>query len=180
MSVTAALTPADLLTLPPPIDGKGYELSKGELVVRPLTGQRHDETKISAAYILIGFTLPRDLGRVYVETCFALSDDTARVPDVAFVSHAKRRLKVVGDSPTELIPDLVIEVISPSERVLAAEEKVDDYLTNGVPEVWQLFPRTQRLRVRTRTSLRDLSADDFIETPVLPGFRVQVAEFFVY
>ena len=174
------MTPADLLTLPPPTDGKGYELSKGALVVRPMTGRIHEETKITASLLVGNFAHSRDLGRVYVETGFALSEDTARIPDVAFVSHAKRRLRPIDETPTSLIPDLAIEVISPSEKLQSTEDKVEDYLANGVPEVWQLFPRTQRLRVRTRNAIRDLSAEEFIETPTLPGFRVRVAEFFRY
>ena len=72
--------------------------------------------------------------------------DTVRAPDVAFV--AAERLGT-GEIPTgflEMAPDLVVEVVSPSDSANAVQAKVDDWLGAGTWLVWVVDPRASRSR----------------------------------
>ena len=71
-----------------------------------------------------------------------------------------------------------MEVISPSEKTGSAEKKVQEYLKAGVLEVWQVYPKEARVRVRTSSGARDLAHTEAMESPALPGFRVPVDSFF--
>ena len=75
-------------------------------------------------------------------------------------------------------PDLAIEIISNSEIAARAEKKVREYLASGVQEVWHVYPPDRFVRVRAADRIRDLGKDQFLKTPVLPGFQVEVQAFF--
>lgn len=175
---TAALTPEDLLTLPPPKDGKGYELSKGELIVVPYAKWPHEEAKARISELLILHVAPQRLGRIYVESGFRLTNNLLRVPDVAFVSRETLAAHPLADKLIPFAPDLAIEVISDSESAADAEDKVHEYLEAGVQEVWQVYPRWRGVRVHTAAGPRDVGPDEILESAVLPGLRVAVRELF--
>ena len=119
----------------------------------------------------------RDVGLVYSETMFTIGRG-ARIPDVAFVSAATLKAHPQEDGAIAFAPDLAIEVISESEPAEDAEQKVREYLTAGVQEVWQMYPKSRFIRVRTSAGYRDLYPSDVISTPVLPGFTAAVADLF--
>jgi Uma2 family endonuclease len=80
----------------------------------------------------------------------------------------------------EVPPDLVVEVISPSDMQNHAHRKVLYYLDHGVRAVWVVDPATETVMVyRSRQEIRVLAKDDEISAPdVLPGFSCRVGEFF--
>jgi Uma2 family endonuclease len=102
----------------------------------------------------------------------------ARVPDVAFVSHGKLALLPDEDIAIAFASDLAIEIISNSEIAARAEKKVREYLASGVQEVWQVYPADRFVRVRATDGIRDLAEDQWLETPVLPGFQAKVQSLF--
>lgn len=80
----------------------------------------------------------------------------------------------------ELVPDLVVEVISPSERPGQITTKLFTYLDAGVRIVWLVDPEAQTVTVHAAgESPRTLTTDDEINGgDVLPGFSVPIAAFF--
>ena len=82
------------------------------------------------------------------------------------------------DVPIPFPPDLAIEIISDSEPAADAETEANEYLASGVQEVWTIYPRERRVRVRRRDGLHDLSEDQVLETRVLPGFRAEASSLF--
>jgi len=116
------------------------------------------------------------------ETGFVIerSPDTLLVPDVAFIKAD--RLPADG-SPigfVDLIPDVVLEVLSLSqsrEQVLA---KVRKYLGAGVPLIWVADPESQTVTADTpKSSPRlDRASDELDGGDVLTGFRVPLERFF--
>jgi Uma2 family endonuclease len=179
MGTKTALTPADLLAMPDD-DGVDYELSEGELITVGKAGARHERTK---SRILRQFFVYQDrhpeAGEVYAESLFQLGPGTARMPDAAFVSAAKAPLVPDANVVIPVVPDLAVEVISESETAAGAERKVREYLASGVREVWQVYPEERRVRIRLSDRLYDLSGDQVLETPVMPGFSARVSSFFV-
>jgi Uma2 family endonuclease len=85
-----------------------------------------------------------------------------------------------GTTIVEGIPDLAVEILSPSDTQDDIQEKIDSYLGAGVPLVWTLNPRRRTVTVyrpgrgpELFNSTQVLTAD-----PELPGFRAPVLSFF--
>jgi Uma2 family endonuclease len=101
-----------------------------------------------------------------------------RAPDLAFV--ARDRLPADPRGFARLAPDLVVEIVSPSNTVSEIQGKVSDYLDAGTRLVWVVEPRGRTVTVyRSRDDIRIQTSSQEIEgNQVLPGFRVAVSEFF--
>lgn len=116
------------------------------------------------------------------ETGFILSEEpvTLRAPDVAFV---RRERVPTGDLPEQFAhfaPDLVVEVLSPSDTYSALAEKVSDWLEAGVLLVWVVDPADRTVSVhRVNQPVRVLKGEDTLSgEEVLPGFECKVSEIF--
>ena len=178
---TKLMTADELLMLPD--NGKRYELIEGVLNEMSPPGTAHGHTAMRAGAILFNFVHQRDLGEVFAaETGFILSTnpDTVRAPDAAFV--AAERLPT-GDLPVgylRLAPDLVVEVVSPSDTASELQSKVFTWLDAGCRLVWVVFPTTRSVTVyRSKENVRVLTEEDTLDgSPVFQGFRAEVRELF--
>ena len=117
------------------------------------------------------------------ETGFFIAHDpdTVRAPDMAFISA--RRFPMSGPSTkySEIAPDLLAEVVSPSDNAREVIEKVRQWLAFGVRLVWVVYPRTRTVTVyRTLRDPRVLTADELSGEEVLPDFSCKVSDFFPY
>ena len=137
------------------------------------------------ANLILGRMLPasRGVGRVMMETLFRLgADGNKRRPDVAFVSFdrwAKSR-RVPSGEAWDVVPDLAIEVVSPSNKASEIVRKKGEYFRAGVVAVWVIYPEQQEIHVwDVAVSCRVLEIGDDLEGgAVLPGFRLSVTELF--
>src|SRR5437016_9983142 len=98
----------------PEEEGVYYELDEGELIVMSPARPRHNQVRDNVADPLRRFVRERGLGEVFTETDFRLSQDTVRIPDVAFVT-ADRMKQLDLDRRIEGAPTLAIEVVSPTD-----------------------------------------------------------------
>ena len=127
------------------------------------------------------FVAEHDLGDVLgAETGFTLArdPDTVRAPDVAFVSKSRRPTNRKGF--VSLAPDLVVEVVSPSDEPDEVQAKIEDYLDAGVKVVWIIYPKTQSVTVyRSLADVYIVRADAVLTADdLLPGFALPVAHIF--
>lgn len=174
MGSVTALTPADLLRMGRPPDGKHYELTgAGELIVVGNAGPVHELVKAEVLWYLIT-GVPRSVGRVFAETQFTILRG-ARIPDVALVLTG--RLEEI-DAPTSIAPDLAIEIISESEKAGEAELKLQEYLAGGVREVWQMYPELKLVRVHTPEGCSIYKGEETLTSRLLPAFSVKVCDLF--
>lgn len=131
------------------------------------------------------FAMPRNLGTSVVEILFRLpvNPPRNRRPDAAFVSEARwssdRHFSMV-ENAWDVVPDLAIEVISPSDQVEELMEKLSDYFAAGVSVVWVVHPLQKQVQVfETKSACRFLFETDMLDGgSVLPGFSVNVASLF--
>lgn len=100
--------------------------------------------------------------------------------DGAYVAAGRLPGDVAPDGYLELAPDLVVEVVSPSNDASTTLAKVQDYLRLGVHMVWVVYPHEREVHVYTpgRTILRVYGEDLLEGGDVLPAFRVPVESLF--
>jgi Uma2 family endonuclease len=178
---TGLMTADDLWNLPD--DGMRHELVRGELRTMAPTGWGHGNQTSVLDGALGTYVRAHKLGRVVTgEVGFRLSvdPDTVRAPDVAFVSH--ERLLNVG-TPQGFFPgapDLVVEVISPSDRYTDVDEKIEEWLEHGTRLVFVVNPRRQLVTVhRPGQPVVRLGLDDVLTgEDVVPGWSMSVRELF--
>lgn len=80
-----------------------------------------------------------------------------------------------------IVPDIVLEVVSPNDLAGEVQAKVCEYQGVGVPIVWLVFPTTRTVYFfRHGSKLIDQlgSGDTLTGDDVLPGFSVPVADLF--
>ena len=86
----------------------------------------------------------------------------------------------MDDDAGDVVPDLAIEVTSPTDRAEAQRGKVLEYFQAGVRCVWVVYPKLRLIDVyESPTSSRVFGPDDtLIGDPVLPGFALPLGELF--
>ncbi len=161
-----------------------YELVKGELVdMPPSPGSLHG----NVASRILGFLLIhgefKGLGKTFgAETGFRIerNPDTVRAADAAFVARDRLPPGKLPEGYLDLTPDIVVEVVSPSDTRKRVQAKVADWLRTGARLVLVFYPRTETVMVyRSLTDVKILTLEDVLGgAPVLPGFSVPVKELF--
>lgn len=180
MSVlTRPLVYEDLLQMPE--DGKRYEIIRGELEVAASPTPDHQAVVSDTNDLLKAFVRANDLGKVYLGPVdVRLTPHDIVVPDILFV--AKARLGIVGPSLIEGAPDLVVEVLSPSNRAHDQVRKAALYAAARVPEYWLIDPTYATIEIRSLVAgvyepVRP-ERDGRIGSVVLPGLVVDPAVVF--
>ena len=121
-----------------------YEVLYGEVVEKPAMGvfETWIATKLSGWPLRS--TGVQDHGRVVSEMLFLLdlAKDLNCRPDLAFVSYERwaRTRPVPRVAAWDVIPDLAIEVISPTNLATKVIVKVRDYFKYGVSCLWVVYP----------------------------------------
>jgi Uma2 family endonuclease len=162
-----------------------YYLIDGELCIKMSPNESHGEIANLVAYYLTGFVLERGLGRVGVEVGFHPPGDrgTVLLPDVSFISAA-RMARRARDTYVPYMPDLAVEIISPSQSLSQVRRKAEAYLRHGTVVVWLVDPIAKTAEIWRRgddgapnsETIRgdgELSGDD-----MLPGFRLPLERIF--
>ncbi len=171
-------TPEDLLAMP---DGKSYELVGGQLVERKV-GIESSWVGCQVSSRLNPFCEQHKIGWVLLPDagyqCFPHDPSLVRKPDVSFVKYGRFPGGVLPKGWAKIVPDLVVEVVSPGDTVYELEEKLDDYRKVNVPLVWVINPKSRNVRVhRADGSVSDLHENDELSgEDVIPGFRCPIAE----
>lgn len=179
---TALLTAEEFFALPDPLDGSKQELVRGKVITMPGPGVEHGEVQLALGSLIRVFLLSNRIGRVVTEsgTVTERKPDTVRGPDVSYYSKERLPLdqRVVGYH-TE-VPDLCVEVVSPSNSMRGLKAKAKEYLFAGVRLVWIVDPEDRTVTVVVDPlESRTLEADATLDGgDVLPGFSCKVADLF--
>jgi Uma2 family endonuclease len=167
---------------PPPIlEAEHYEIINGVCVETPRMGVY--ETWIASFLFEKMIPIARGLGRVVVEAMFNLDPEgNNRRPDLAFVSYNRwpRTRRVPKAAAWNVVPDLAVEVVSPSNRAAEIVTKTEEYFRAGVRLVWVIFPEEQLVQVwDSPSACRVVRVGQSLEGgEVIPGFQLSLAELF--
>jgi Uma2 family endonuclease len=101
------------------------------------------------------------------------------VPDVAYISN--ERLRPLSDSEVELpplAPDVAVEILSPGDRRIDINDKIDVYLRSGSALVIVVDPKQRVVELHDLAGTLVLDEGGTIEHAALPGFNYSVRELF--
>ena len=184
MSVAAAigrkLTWEDIRDLPE--TAGRTEIHDGDLVLSPTPSTHHQEIATKLAAQVLPFVEERGLGKFYASPVHCILDEHVNVePDLCFVT--KDRLSIIETNLLRGAPDLVIEILSPSNRSHDTLVKFRYYERFGVREYWLADP------VDSTVAVFGLADDRFellgrhgrgqlVETRVLAGLALDPARIF--
>lgn len=153
----------------------------------------HDELLHVLFFLLSDYVRANKLGEVYMQLTFILPSQErtdwvkgARIPDLAYyagtrMADYKAQTPDYGKKPRAIVPDFVIEIISPNDTLSDVDEKVDAYLADGVRLIWLVDPQRRKITVYSpdQESPRIVKGDSTLSPgDLLPGFEVNVARLF--
>lgn len=150
-----------------PEDGRRVELIDGALVVSPSAGRAHNDV-VMHLFRLLDAVCPPDVTIYPVPYDYRLADGSELVPDITVARTAD-----LGDKRITRTPLLVVEVISPSSRLMDPLVKREKYQSAGVPSYWIADPGAGRLTVlelvdgsyETRAVIGDSGDEVHLERP---------------
>ncbi len=183
----------DLLELPD--DSPIYDILGGEFVVRNIPDVNHALARIELTGLLYA-AQKAGFGYVFSDTTAVALDFPARGEAAEHVSHPdlffvrQEREQIIGDRAIEGVPDLIVEILSPSTR----DEHVRggklwrSYELHGVPHYWIVDNATRTLAQhvlvgapyqpgRYGPAILHHPGDTLI-SPLFPDFPVEVALLF--
>ena len=153
------------------------ELVEGKVIIRGPSDIVSSEIGAEFGRLLGNWVKPRKLGRVFESSGgFILPNSDLRAPDVSFVTAS--RLKQSKRYFAELVPDLVVEIKSQSDRLKPLREKIQSFIELGAKVGILIDPDKRTVTIYTPTAepvvLRD---SDTISIPeLLPGWEIAVTE----
>lgn len=163
-------------------DAPPYEIHHGREVEMPPMGTY----PVVVASILLEhlgpFVRRAGLGQAVVEALFRIDEETQYRPDVAFVSTQRwpKGRRAPRRQPWEVVPDLAIEVISPSDPAEDVLRKARHYFRAGVRAVWLIYPDLEVIHVYDSfEQIQVLTRAGELEGgAIVPGFRLPLADLF--
>ncbi len=168
---------ADLDTFPD--DGRLRELVDGQLVEWDGTTPRHGFLETVLVRELSLFARDHRFGKVSSGDALVRilgSEYDARGADIAFFRRTNMPRDL--DAPATLtIPDLVVEILSPSDRASRVLEKVNDWLRTGVHLLWYINPETGATTVYHAGHVSHVAANEPLDgADVLPGLVLRMSD----
>ena len=155
-----------------------FELIHGEIVEKMPT-EEHGVIVINIGIAIGVFVKQHQLGRVGAEIRYKMPKDrfNARMPDLSFNSGQRA---IVREGSVPQMPELAVEIRSPSDSVKKLREKVDYYLANGSQLVWLVFPNKRYVEVyQLDGDMEVIFGDDSLDGgDVLADFTMPVADVF--
>jgi Uma2 family endonuclease len=180
MSAPKTLLTAEEFDNYPFEEHKRYELDEGELIETTRPAFDHNNALKNLQFELEAFMRKTHLGVLLIsENLYALAPTTRRAPDVAVIL-GDRLQQLRGKKVIPIIPEIVAEVLSPSETPRMIHRKLKQYFEAGVKEVRLIDPDVREIDVWTGPSLpaQALAGNAVLESPLLPGFALPLEDLF--
>lgn len=165
-----------------PESGDHYELVEGQLKQKMSPKYKHSTLQLRLLMALNSWCDQQLCGRVRPEWGVVLrrnEEDWVPVPDLTYVSYQRLPIEWEEDEACPVVPELVIEIISPLSTFGEMTQKATDYLQAGVDRVWVFDPKAQSVTIFSPDNLpQTLWSERSIEDPLLPGFVLPISRLF--
>ena len=170
----------------PKSDINHYELLRERIVMSPPAGWPHGSVETNISTPLTNFVRPRGLGIVLGSSAgYDLPSGDTVEPDISFISAARL---AAGPEPQlgkflRIVPNLVVEILSPATAQKDRTEKKAIYEENGVEEYWIVDTKRREITMYNLSGKRFgrgkvYTARDTVRSRVLAGFTLLVKEVF--
>jgi Uma2 family endonuclease len=160
-----------------------YSILDGELMLAASPTPPHQAIVIEIAMKLTPFVREHHLGGLFIaplDIVIRREPLRTRQPDVMFIGREQHF--IIGSQVIEGAPDLVIEVLSPTNTRQELRGKLDDYRTIGVREAWVVSPEARTVEVLQLTPAMQrlglYGLGDLLASQVLPDLRLTVDDIF--
>lgn len=165
-----------------PDDDHRYELVEGRVIKMSPPGARHGVLSIRMGILVGSFVETHSLGVVMGEAGFKLASnpDTVRGPDLSFVRRERIPASGIPEGYWPGAPDLVVEIVSPSNRPAEIRATVAKYLELGTRLVWVLDSKKKHVvQHRPGAVARTFAIGDALDGgDVISGFQCEIAAIF--
>ena len=151
----------------------------GELIIVPPVGGESGNREAKLIADLEIWNRQAKLGEVFSSsTIFILPNGAKRSPDAAWVG-SDRWLALTSEQRQKfppLVPDFLIELRSETDRLKRLQEKMQEYIDNGLPLGWLINPQDAEVEIyRAQKAVEVISMPAIISGEnILPGFELQV------
>lgn len=174
------LSLAEFLEMPESSDRT--ELVNGEMISKVSPKYKHASVQGRFFRFIDDWCLQQQCGRVCTEWSILLQrqgQDWVPVPDLTYVSYERLAAQWDEDEPCPVLPELVIEIISPGQSFGAVTQKATDYLQAGISRVWVADNQAKSVTTFGANEFpQTFWVGDTISDVLLPGLAIPVADLF--
>ena len=136
--LTKRLTYSDYVQMTPPDSGQ-YQLIQGELVTMTSPNTRHQRIIRLLTKSLETYLEKSPLGEIFLSPMdVVMGEGEVYQPDILFILESNQ--KIIEDTKINGIPDMIVEVLSPSNAYYDLVVKKKIYEQCGVKEYWIVDP----------------------------------------
>jgi Uma2 family endonuclease len=171
----------------PASDINHYELLRGRIVMSPPAGWPHAPVGVNIIFAVQGFVRTHGLGLVLDSSAgYDLPSGDTVEPDISFIANDRL---TAGPAPqlgkfVRIVPNLVVEILSPATAQKDRTEKKAVYEENGVEEYWLVDTKRREITVYTLSGKRFgrgkvYAGRETLPSRTLKGFTLRLSEVFV-
>lgn len=156
------------------------QTAEGELIIMPPTGWKSGNRNAKLTQRLGNWTDADGTGVAFdSSTGYILPNGAKRSPDASWVS--RERLEALNPDPTRFLPmapDFAVELRSANDELKTLQQKMQEYMNNGVRLGWLIDPQNQRVEIyRLGTEIEVLQSPTSLSGEnVLPGFMLDLSQ----
>jgi len=184
VTATAQMTASEFLELAEDPSGRRWQLIDGELVMNEPSWTHNDSQGCIYSELRRWTGAASGRGRVGLPLDVRIDDRNVFAPDVVW--YRENRAPSRGEPPPYPVPDIAVEVRSPSTWRFDIGTKKAHYERHGVAELWLVDTSADVVLVFRRTQARapgfdvsvELTTADALTSPLLPGCSLPVGEIF--
>ena len=115
-----------------------------------LVNRNVGEYSHSFLQLVIGMALKVQGLRSYTELRLQVRSDSFRIPDILALGRGQKR----GLRYETQAPYIVVEILSPDDRVADLNDKLLDYFDMAIPNIWVVDPHTKTLTAHAAAESR--------------------------
>lgn len=151
----------------------------GELIIVPPVGGESGNQEADLITDLNNWNRQAKLGKVFSSsTIFMLPNGAKRSPDAAWVK-LEQWLALTPEQRKKfppLVPDFLIELRSPTDRLAPLQEKMEEYIENGLGLGWLINPQDANVEIyRLGRNVEIIQMPAILSGEnILPGFELQL------
>jgi len=157
-------------------DTEDFELVEGDPVQLSSGTYRHNKIRDLLGHLLWAYFKSNPIGEAVGENGCVVANGIVRRPYLSIFPGERLRQIDPDKIPAPFAPDVAGELLSPSEAAVEVRRKALEYFRAGSKEVWILDHANRELEIQTAAQSRFLGESDVLETSLLAGFSVKVAD----